>query len=545
MIVDIAAAATDGTAFNNAQTASGYSTLSGVLAGFSFFGLTLIITQRLQSAGGSHPNDEAINRATVLLLTSFLGLMVTSLAYAVISGEGDRQIAAVEHVVAGVGFMSSTLTLLLALEELILRMPDQVRMLTHVLIGYITPVLAFAYVVAGAFDAAYSGKVLTRAVAWGLFLSVVAAIGVVWLARRRLPRSTSIQSELQSAFNKLAVSGILVTVASSVVVPIISAYADIHHHAPNWLVWVAVGIAWFGACSFAVFCVRFRPVKASVGRAAAPGLMPKATPNGDARVHPNGRDPAAASGPHVSPLLDADVLATQARDIFPAGYQTSISVIQGVALSALALKAIPAISDNSHDVPLILRSLMSLFGIILVAYGYLWFTALMRWNITVLDIAVPYLLGVGEIVSALEVEDVHGWWVGTAIFAFLGAGAYANTWSHLRAVRFSDSVDEEAEETLRRLLARLTLATLATAVLSTALLMLVGGRILPTYLLTWGPGALLLAGLVLAVLSEVGLRRLFEISGVARTTWFGRPRADRPPPAPPRLTSRPQQDQRS
>ncbi|PRY36625.1 hypothetical protein LY71_12546 [Geodermatophilus tzadiensis] len=97
-----------------------YSQLTGVLAGFAFAGLALVITQRLTSDPDEHQDEvEETDNSALLLFAAFLGLALCSLGYAVLGGEENRNLATVEHVVMGVGFTSAGLLMLLALREVV------------------------------------------------------------------------------------------------------------------------------------------------------------------------------------------------------------------------------------------------------------------------------------------------------------------------------------------------------------------------------------------------------------------------------------------
>ncbi len=92
---------------DNAMVAGFYSQLTGVLAGFSFAGLVLVVTARIDASGQPvQPPVHAATDATIaLLFSSFVGLVLSSLSYAVIAGETHGSAAtSLSHVVAGLGF---------------------------------------------------------------------------------------------------------------------------------------------------------------------------------------------------------------------------------------------------------------------------------------------------------------------------------------------------------------------------------------------------------------------------------------------------------
>ncbi|WP_043848175.1 hypothetical protein [Amycolatopsis keratiniphila] len=139
--------------------------------------------------------------------------------------------------------------------------------------------------------------------------------------------------------------------------------------------------------------------------------------------------------------LDRSVLVRRAVDIFPAGYLTIISIIQGVALSVLLAETVPLVIDGGRGAAAVVatfaQALLAFVAIVVVAYEYLWFTTLMRWVPTFRDTVVPLLLGVGEIVPAFLMERWTAWWVVMTIFIGLGGGAYLNTITRLRRELFA------------------------------------------------------------------------------------------------------------
>lgn len=98
-------------AFDISTTAGWYSALAAVLAGFAFNGLIVIVNMRIAD-GRSARGFAAPARA---IIVTFIGLVLTSVSYAVMSGErGNRRIAAEELFVA-IGFAVSIFLLLFAI----------------------------------------------------------------------------------------------------------------------------------------------------------------------------------------------------------------------------------------------------------------------------------------------------------------------------------------------------------------------------------------------------------------------------------------------
>jgi hypothetical protein len=77
-----------------------YSQLAGVLAGFAFVGIIALITTPPKSASGKF-----VVFSFAPLIASFIGLIATSLDYAIVAGEGEHNARGASlETVAGVGF---------------------------------------------------------------------------------------------------------------------------------------------------------------------------------------------------------------------------------------------------------------------------------------------------------------------------------------------------------------------------------------------------------------------------------------------------------
>lgn len=137
----------------------------------------------------------------------------------------------------------------------------------------------------------------------------------------------------------------------------------------------------------------------------------------------------------VLETLDSDVLRQRSIETFPSGYLNSISIIQGVALAALIGRTFSSWPDAPtllQGTTIALEALFLLFGIIVVAYEYLWFLTVVRWTPTFRDTLVPFTLGVSEIVPQFFIGRPTAWWIGVGIFTLAGALAFYNTANRLR-----------------------------------------------------------------------------------------------------------------
>ncbi len=238
-------------AFDNAATAGLYSQLTGVLAGFAFAGLVLIVTHRLDRGGPAPAGafQRATDSAVALLFSAFVGLVLTSLSYAVIAGETAAfSRAAVEHVVAGAGFGAATMVLLLALLELLTATAPALGGQLRAVAGVILPIVVMVYVYGGVYDVA------DRLSQNWLKVSGLVAVGllvVVLGAARLLPRVAG--PVPVSNYLTLSAIGLSLPLISSLAVPVISTSMDADHvsSAP---VYVALVLTLLFTSSLGIFC---------------------------------------------------------------------------------------------------------------------------------------------------------------------------------------------------------------------------------------------------------------------------------------------------
>jgi Co/Zn/Cd efflux system component len=104
------------TPFNIAITAGFYSQLAGVLAGFAFAALILLLTVRLAPPSTPPTTPSPFARSTRVLVVAFVGLVLTSVNYAVLAGDtSNSPRSALLELLAGLGFASSGALLLYAI----------------------------------------------------------------------------------------------------------------------------------------------------------------------------------------------------------------------------------------------------------------------------------------------------------------------------------------------------------------------------------------------------------------------------------------------
>lgn len=515
-------ASTASTPPNLPAIAGFYSQLAGVLAGFSFAGLIALVAAQLTVSNTASKTLES----GAPLLASFVALIVSSLNYAVVAGEvaGSARVATLQTL-SGMGFSVAGLMLFYSLLVLVRGLEN---------------------------DSARSGPVsramgnLIRAV----IVCVVAPL-VVLLMWSGLRDHTGHKYGADAGFTPadwVAVLSLILVLSAAVFFAITSFTEQRHHpiltrrisYLAVLLVTVSI-VSCAGLISFTensvetsdvvpstalVLVALFSVLVAySASRYAATDDSSATTPttdeperaksSSDLRADPTARrDGSTALEP-----VDRAVLARRSIDIFPQGYLTNISIIQGVALAALATETLKALTRTESPLPpwpTVAQSVFTFVAIALVSYEYLWFTTIMRWTPTFRDTAIPLVLGAAEIVPAFLLDRPIAWWAGTAVFTGCGAIAFANTVTRLSADMFPG--EARLYRSIRSLLIRLCLICVAASLSSWAAVIALANLPELTAVVT-GVGSLILVvptALVVVAYSEHVLNEVYARYGIDR-----------------------------
>lgn len=103
--------------YDPAVAAGFYSQLCGVLAGFAFTGLVLVVTTRLGTVADGSAQGPSIG-TSLSLLGAMVGLTVCSLSYAVAAADPMQASGLVAHVLAAVAFSTSAYAFIVAIHLL-------------------------------------------------------------------------------------------------------------------------------------------------------------------------------------------------------------------------------------------------------------------------------------------------------------------------------------------------------------------------------------------------------------------------------------------
>lgn len=125
-----------------------------------------------------------------------------------------------------------------------------------------------------------------------------------------------------------------------------------------------------------------------------------------------------------------DQLQQRISGLFPAGYLTLISIIQGVALAILFEQVKQDVfsgSSFSYRFTAASQALGVFFAIVMITHRYFMLTAMERWMPTHADTFLPYALGSGEAVMALMIGNNAGWWIALSVLLLAASVSFAYT----------------------------------------------------------------------------------------------------------------------
>ncbi len=242
-------------AYDNAQVAALYSQLTGVLAGFAFAALVLVLTRRLEGSETPSHHSEGnggVDGALGLLFSAFIGLALSSLAYAVIAGETTNPArASLEHVIAGAGFGVSAMVLMLALLELLIAAAPGLDTYFRIVVGVVVPLVVLMYTYNGVLDLVSH---IDRRSSLPFVGGVCVVLLVVVLAvAYRLPGGASPSSQ---QYMVLATVGSGIPLVSALVVPIIS--TTVQQKVPTTPAFVALLVILTATAAVGAFCAKTR-----------------------------------------------------------------------------------------------------------------------------------------------------------------------------------------------------------------------------------------------------------------------------------------------
>ncbi|MFB9444588.1 hypothetical protein Dvina_07715 [Dactylosporangium vinaceum] len=423
---------------NLPQVAGYYSQLAGLLAGFSFAGLTALLTmQRRSNRAGRQPL-----RSIAPLLGAFVGLVASSLDFALLSGEpqGTSRVASLQTT-AGLGFSVAGIMLFYSMLALMADLQqddtwandigsESVELLRNILV-WVLPPLVVLLMWAGVADHLHQNHQESSPFHQWLdwySASVLTSVAILALTIRKV-RSIKRQAGTASVrvITQLAIGLALISlIGAAAQITLTSSDHHISDAVPAVSLTAVAAFSLLSSWSAGGYpTYRAQGVKTAPPAASAESI---ATAMRQAEQQPADRIRAGILEP-----LDTDTLVRRSIEIFPQGYLMIISIIQGVALAAIVSESTRYISSISPTAmaPALAQSALNLAGLIIVSYEYLWFTTIARWAPTFRDTAIPFALGVAEIVPAYLLQRPVAWWIAFATFALTGASPQPRAMDHV------------------------------------------------------------------------------------------------------------------
>lgn len=257
--------------FDIAQTAGLYSQLAGVLSGFAFAALVVILTSRLTAEQALLHNDET----TRTMVSCFVGLILVSLAYAVLAGEttNSGRAASVE-LLAAPGFIAAGMLLLLAILALLRTVerlsPDTTNggsdsiHLVRLLLAHVAPAILAASLYGGVddySDARY-GSHAFRTIDLVLvicYLFVVVAPVVAYRKRYKYASDTTRKRDVRT----LAYAAVGLAACSAIATFLVSASIDKCDALPQWVASLAITIPMLFMLVLSTYLIRSRELSAA------------------------------------------------------------------------------------------------------------------------------------------------------------------------------------------------------------------------------------------------------------------------------------------
>lgn len=242
--------------FNSAAFAALLSSLSGTLAGFAVAGLIFVVALQPREEGPDENDLPLFGSLRIigdpdvplaLLTSAFVGLILSSLAYALMAGEPPQsERLATEQVIAGAGFGTGGLILLLAVRRLVCIAAPSLNTWTRHVVGIGAPAVVWLYLAEGT---RYVGSLChaDQAVLWlvlGAGAAVQAATSVVAMAwPRRRPM-------VMAGLLRLASVGVVIPTLCTLSVALTPTVLANDVPSPMWALYLLLGLATVGTVFF-------------------------------------------------------------------------------------------------------------------------------------------------------------------------------------------------------------------------------------------------------------------------------------------------------
>lgn len=209
-------------------------------------------------------------------------------------------------------------------------------------------------------------------------------------------------------------------------------------------------------------------------------------------------------------VLDGDLLRMRSIEVFPTAYATILSIVQGIALGTLAVRAALLIHDP-HGIDLIdviFEALATVAVIAVVYYNYMWFLLLFRWAPRIWDTLIPLALGVANICVASTVGLDGAWLIFLAVIQFVAIPSFWHTIRRSNSRMFTDPKDHRS--TIHLLAGLIVTMSLGAAVAGFAAWLLFHGY----HVIVAESIIIVVVGTGMVIASEQTLKRVFSRNGL-------------------------------
>lgn len=206
-----------------------------------------------------------------------------------------------------------------------------------------------------------------------------------------------------------------------------------------------------------------------------------------------------------------DVLKRRIVEVFPAGYLTMISIVQGVALGAAIVTTQQQLQDQQGTInrlTVVSQALAVFVSIVVITHRYLILTIDDRWAPTIFDTLIPYALGVGEITTAVVIGRNTTWWIAVSVLFLAAAGTYAHTYIR---VPCAPSQGSDRKSIRIRMIYCCALLGYSAAVAALAAI-----DVIPGWLGIILPCVTIIGAIAVAINGERAQNRLYDSCGIPR-----------------------------
>lgn len=138
--------------------------------------------------------------------------------------------------------------------------------------------------------------------------------------------------------------------------------------------------------------------------------------------------------------LNKEIFEKRVIEAFPPVYQTTVSVVQGVAFGILIFNTFKFL--EIYGIQILPYSLISFLIFVTISYEYIYFLSIFRWSIKIFDIIIPFVIGICEVTPMYLIDNNNKWWLFTGVLCLLGALAYLNSIRNCESDMFEDRYHE-------------------------------------------------------------------------------------------------------